>query len=576
VNPEWIEAGAGWPALLLAATLVPPLLAALGIVAWLRAAVFRFLPWAPLPALALAVAGDAYRYAEWPWLLLGLRLGLDPVGKLFLLFTAVLWLVGGLYARAYLADDARRARFAGFWLVTQGANFGTILALDVPGFYLAYACMTFAAYGLVVHSGTAEARRAGRVYIVLAVAGELLLFAGVVLAAGAAGHIDLRSLGASLAAAGTRDVAVALLLAGFGVKAGVVGLHMWLPLAHPVAPAPASALLSGAIIKLGLLGWLRFLPLGHVALPEWGAACVIAGLAAAFYGVLVGLVQGQAKTILAYSSVSQMGFLTAGIGAGLMQPRLWPATLAALLLYTVHHALAKALLFLGAALARTADARTRRWMLAGLALPALALAGAPFTSGAYAKLALKSVASALPDPWPAALAVLLPLAAVGTTLLMARFLVVLAAPRAEPEHPVRGAVPPVAVLLLAVAAWPFAAGAAAAGSWLAPAALFAAFWPVALGILLAGLVWRAPRRLPYPHIPPGDLLAVVAAAWRYATGVVASHCAPAGARPATAARARQGGRWLASAAERLWQRWAVVGPAWLLLVLLLIGLLAVG
>ncbi len=149
------------------------------------------------------------------------------------------------------------------------------------------------------------------------------------------------------------------------------------------------------MIKAGLLGWLRFLPLGEVSLPEWGALCAAAGLAAAAYGVVVGLTQDEPKTVLAYSSVSQMGFMLTGIGIGLSAPEAWPAALSAVLLYALHHGLAKGAMFLGVGVP-PGDSAAQRWLHAGgLVVTAMALAGAPFTSGSVAKVALKN---ALADP----------------------------------------------------------------------------------------------------------------------------------------------------------------------------------
>lgn len=167
--------------------LATPLLAAglLGFPAS-RAPGLRLAPWAALPALALAViAPDAYTL-ELPWLLLGSRLGLDATGRLFLLFTPLLWLTAGVYARGYLAGDARRHVFTAFFLITLAGNLGVCLAQDAASFYLAFAVMTFATYGLVVHAGGAEARRAARVYLVMGVLGEALLLVGLLLLAGAA------------------------------------------------------------------------------------------------------------------------------------------------------------------------------------------------------------------------------------------------------------------------------------------------------------------------------------------------------------------------------------------------------
>jgi NADH:ubiquinone oxidoreductase subunit 5 (subunit L)/multisubunit Na+/H+ antiporter MnhA subunit len=178
------------------------------------------------------------------------------------------------------------------------------------------------------------------------------------------------------------------------------------------------------MIKAGLIGWLCFLPLGEVAMPDWGTFFLIAGLAAAFYGVMIGLTQDNPKTVLAYSSISQMGFMTIGIGIGFKAPDMWPVALTAIVVYALHHALAKGALFLSVGLSKGLN--TGGWqrvlVLSGILLPALALAGAPFTSGAVAKLMLKEAVIFIPEPWPVWLSWLLFVAAFATTSLMGRFL----------------------------------------------------------------------------------------------------------------------------------------------------------
>lgn len=360
-------------------------------------------PIAPLPALWTAAALPEDIVLDLPWVLLGTRLGLDATGRFFLLFTALTWLAAGLYGRTYLTHDSRPTAFWAFFLATQVGNLGICLALDLASFYSFYALMTFAAYGLVVHTGSAEAWRAGRIYLVMAVLGEFTLVAGLMMTAHAAGS----HLVAGLEAARPSTLAVGLVTAGLGVKVGLPLLHLWLPLAHPVAPVPASAVLSGIILKAGLLGWLRFLPLGHTAYAEAGAALIALGLLAMFYGVAVGLTQRDLKVLLAYSSVSQMGFMTLGVGVGLAVPQSWPLLLPAVTLYALHHALAKSALFLGTGVALEAGGRP--WVLAGLALPALAMAGAPLTPGWLAKVALKAGLRDLSTPWAELANTLIPL-----------------------------------------------------------------------------------------------------------------------------------------------------------------------
>jgi formate hydrogenlyase subunit 3/multisubunit Na+/H+ antiporter MnhD subunit len=482
-----------------------------------RRAALALAPWAALPALALAALPEPPAAAEYPWLLLGARVGVDGTGRVFLLLAALLWTVAGAYARAYHARDPLRERFWLFWLLTLAGNLGVAVALDVVGFYLSFALMTFSAYGLVIHAGSGEALRAGRVYVAMAVLGEGMLLSGILLGAAGAPGTGVEAFAASLADSPHRELAVGLLLGGFGIKAGAVPLHVWLPLAHPVAPTPASAVLSGCMIKAGLLGWLRFLPLGEAAVPGWGAALVWLGILAAFFGVAAGATQRDPKTALAYSSISQMGFLNVAVGVGLLAPEAWPYAGAACLVYALHHGLAKGALFLGVGVAAGAEGRARGSALAALALPALAVAGAPLTSGSVAKSALKGAVARVPE-WPVALDLALSLAAVGSTLLMGRFLVLVHRAGAHGERRAgAGLWVPWGVLLAAVAGvlW-------VVPGWYelefrpylpAPGAVLVSVWPLAAGgVLLWTAVWGA-RALRVPSdrvaVAPGDLVVPV-------------------------------------------------------------------
>jgi formate hydrogenlyase subunit 3/multisubunit Na+/H+ antiporter MnhD subunit len=314
-------------------------------------------------------------------------------------------------------------------------------------------------------------------------------------------------------------MAMALMLAGFGIKAGALTLHFWLPLAHPAAPIPASAVLSGTMIKAGILGWIRFLPLGEFSLPVVGQVLIVAGIAAAFLGAGAGVMQSNPKTVLAYSSICQVGILMTGLGIGALRPEAWPGILAAVLIYTAHHALAKGALFLGIGPAQAARSKVEIWAVrAGLLLPALALAGAPLTSGALAKVALKSNLGFLSDGWAAVLGFLLPLAAVGTTLLMVRLLVLVWSPESDAKD----------VLSVGLwAPWSFSIAAVLVGVWLlpgspdwlskklTPASLWLASWPLVAGGVLAALGARIRRSLavdPMQWIPPGDI-GVIAGRW---------------------------------------------------------------
>ncbi|WP_163869134.1 complex I subunit 5 family protein [Myxococcus eversor] len=500
-----------WASLAVIGTLlVPCVLTGMVMLPLTRRVGMALAPWAALPALGLGLGTGAT--VHWKSVLLGMQLyAPDEVTRTYLLFTGVLWLFSGLFARGYLREDAHLASFWGFFLATLTGNVGAVLARDVASFYLFFAMMTFCAYGLVVHERTEAAARAGRVYIVMALLGEVLLLAAFFLLVGTRVNLSFDDVPRVVAESSHRDVICVLILVGFGVKVGAILLHMWLPLAHPVAPAPGSAVLSGTIIKVGVLGWLRFLPLGHASLPTLGTVCVAAGLTAAFYGVAVGLTQREAKTVLAYSSISQMGFLTLAVGLALGAPEAAPVLIGAVLVYAVHHALAKGLLFLGTGLLPATGRRGWRGVLVlvGLTWCALEIAGAPLTSGALAKLSLKSAEAAAHAS--EALPTLLSLAAVGSTLIMARFLEC-TVPKA-PEQGKAGAGGMLLSwgLLLAVDTvllfWP-PVGRDELPHLLAPKYMVSAAWPVLVGGLVAAVVWRSRRWRTWrvPVLPAGDVL----------------------------------------------------------------------
>ncbi|MCE8016171.1 hypothetical protein HOP62_08785 [Halomonas sp. MCCC 1A17488] len=499
---------------------------------------------APLPALLLALWPGELALSMQSWMLGGLW-QLDGARRPWLLFGALLWLLAGWYARGYLAHERRQAgegdadavgRLLGFtllWPLTLAGNLLLILAEDIPSFYLGFVTMTLAAYGLVVHARDRDARLGGLAYIVMALVGEGLILAGLLWSAGSAEALTLSELRAAIVEAEQGPWMATLLWLGFGVKAGVIGLHVWLPLAHPVAPTPASAVLSGVMVKAGVLGWLSTLPLGvpEAGLVRLGEAIVLAGLAGAFVAALLGVTQRQPKAVLAYSSVSQLGMLASLVGVGLAAPALWPALLAPVTLFAAHHGMTKGALFLGVGISEHPP-RLPAWLIVTLlSVPALSLGGA-LTSGLVAKGFIKE---ALYGSEYAALTSWLSLAAVGSTLLMARALWRQWRGRGEPSLPWRapmslawlGAV----LAAVSVPLWLPIDGA----KWPPLKDLPGLLWPVALGLGLAGLVLLAARARSgewgvAARLPAGDLwwgytaLArrVVAGLTRAGAGLVAS------------------------------------------------------
>ncbi len=491
--------------------LAPGVPLALGVL-WglprLRRHIGPIAPWAAIPALLLALFGTPGESAELSWLLFGGHLGMTDTTQVFLFFTALIWFAAGIHGRGHLAEGDHCERFCVFWLFTLAGNIGLLVALDVALFYTSFALMSFAAYGLIVHDQNAIAQRAGRVYLVLAVLGEALILVGLLLAARATATPllpMLAELPRAIAGAPERDLIIASLWLGFGVKAGLPLLHFSLPLAYGAAPVPAAAVLAGAMIKAGLLGWLVTLPLGFDGLQDWGAIIMITGLFAAFAAALVGVNQKQPRIVLAYSSISQMGLISVGVGAWMVAPEQGPLLTVAITIFALHHALAKAALFLGTEVVRHRTRRPVLWLWVGLGIPALALAGL-MPSGLVAKASLKyglMADTAIPEAW-SYLPLLLGLAAIGTTALMARHLWLLRLEAGRDDAPPaawHGWALITAATLLAILLLPLwgieVPWMAAVGS------LTEALWPVAAGLVVAALAWRWLRPLP---IPPADVL----------------------------------------------------------------------
>ncbi|WP_019676814.1 complex I subunit 5 family protein [Arsukibacterium perlucidum] len=327
-----------------------------------------------------------------PWLWPGAGLGLvTELQQVWWYFSLSLWLVAAAFSLAFMAKAAHKRRYWLFFGLSFAGNMLLIGALDAISFYLGFSVMSLSAYGLVVHSGDKTARRAGRLYLQLAIIGELLLFAALILRASAAdGQYDWQS----WQQVPLDHLTILLTITGLGLKAGFWPLHIWLPQAHPAAPAPASAVLSGAMIKAGVLGLVMFLPAGDPLLQYWVPYMVCLGFFSAGFGVLASLLYRQPKVILAYSSVSQVGYILILVALA------WTANAAAvlpvLIAYAAHHAFAKGALFLFAGV-NAKQPLPGYWQLF-FWLPALALMAIPLSGGAAIKTGLKSLLSEMSVP----------------------------------------------------------------------------------------------------------------------------------------------------------------------------------
>ncbi len=505
---------------------------------------------APVPALVAALSvPDAVR-VELTWLLLGGVWEVDNARRALLAAAALVWLLAGWQMRSRFVNETHRMSLQLAWLLALTGNIGVMLVHDVAGLYAFFALMSFSAYPLVVLTRTPEALAAGRVYLSFTVLAEVLILCGLLI--GSSGEVSpqLSDLPVALAASSFTTIASLCLWTGFGVKTAVAGLHLWLPGVYTHAPPPVAAVLGGAMINAGVLGLLVTLPLGAASLPTLGATIVAVGVVGALGAAFVGVTQRSSTTVLGYSSISQMGLLMIPLGAALHTPKIAPAAVAAITLFAVHHGLAKASLFLGVDVAQRSSRASRPLVLTLLMLVGASLAGAPFTSGAAAKLATKYALTDVASTWPW-LTTVLSLAAAGTTVLVLRAVFCLAeetsfrsvgdaAPSREPGHGTTGgkagrAVPPDMMTSRWPVSWVLSVALVAIGIWWLPLGdaprawpgssasdAVALLWPVALGCaLFFAARWVAARGfLPNWRVPAGDLLVPVSALSRSARALI--------------------------------------------------------
>jgi len=284
----------------------------------------------------------------------GLELTLDPLGGLFLGLIGFAAVPASVYAMGYPDGDGR-GRFA--YVVFVVSMCLVPVAANAMTFVIAWELMSLASYFLVLHDRESEESiRAAWIYAVMTHVGLACLLAGMLLLGADLGSLRFADWRVSAPALDptTRNAVFVLLALGFAGKAGVIPLHVWLPLAHPAAPSHVSALMSGVMIKLGIYGLLRvtldWLGSGP---PWWGVALLIAGAVSSVIGVLYAVVEQDLKRLLAFCSIENIGIILLGIGSAALYQVAGLEALALLglvaaLYHTVNHAVFKALLFLGA------------------------------------------------------------------------------------------------------------------------------------------------------------------------------------------------------------------------------------
>jgi formate hydrogenlyase subunit 3/multisubunit Na+/H+ antiporter MnhD subunit len=452
----------------------------------------RFTPWlvtAPVPAILAALFSGGGFLSLSPSAAMPFMLAIDAPGAVLLGVSAFLWAAAAAGLPGKLAGSNHRRRFTVCWILTLTGNLGIFLAADVMGFFVFYALASLPAYGLVIHEESAAAKKAGVVYLGFALLGEALLLMGLVLLVlnPSGGGFEISNAVATLEKSPWMVPTLVLLIVAFALKIGLVPAHGWLPLAHTVAPSPASAVLSGAILNAGVLGLIRFVPFG-VEL-SGGIWLVVLGFSGAIFGVVAGLSRSHPKAVLAYSSVSQMGFIAAVSGMAMISGN--AAVVLPLAFYAAHHTLVKGGLFLSAGWAESGGSGRVVWWMAMVLLVGLGLGGLPLTGGWLAKLAVKEFFSSGVTFWLATAS-----SAATSALMMSFGFRLLQKRRASPDN---GSNPALCaawlLMVVAAVAVPWGLCSALPGfDWeksLSASELWKAAWPVVLGAALGGWIgWR--------------------------------------------------------------------------------------
>ena len=377
------------------------------------------------------------------WRVLGepLTLGLDALSAFFLIPLFLMGGLGSIYGLRYWAqeehpENGRALRL--FWGLTVTGIALLLIARHAALFLLGWELMAISAFFMIsTEDHLPDVRQSGWIYLVATHTGTLALFAFFALYRHITGSFELRAIGIHEAGLAPLTALFLLALTGFGLKAGMMPLHFWLPGAHANAPSHVSALMSGVLIKMGIYGLVRFV--GYLPAPpiSWGVLILIAGCVSGVLGVAFAIGQHDLKRLLAYHSVENIGIILMGyglamIGRNLNNP-LWIALgLGGCLLHVWNHGLFKALLFLSAGSVihatgtRTIDrmggaAKTMPWSAALFLIGAVAICGLPplngFASEWLIYLGLLHTVHPQTTAWPAASLAIPVLALIGALAL---------------------------------------------------------------------------------------------------------------------------------------------------------------
>lgn len=324
---------------------------------------------------------------------LGLSLASDGFHSLYAVVTAFAFFVSALFSIEYFSHYKNHARYIFFFLMTLAATEGVFLSADLLTTFIFFEIVSFASFVWVLHDESKDAVAAAKTYLAVAVLGGMLLLAGLLFLSHTAGTLVISELSPEIEVPFYVGI---LLLFGFAAKAGMFPLHIWLPRAHPVAPAPASALLSGILTKVGVYGIIITTVRLYSGNIRWGAILLVFGVITLLLGAVLALLSVDLKRTLACSSMSQIGFILTGIASAAILGEEGALAAAGVVLYMLNHSFMKLILFSAAGVVHMNLHKLnlndiRGWgrgkpMLGVLfAWGGLGLAGFPLTGGYIAK-----------------------------------------------------------------------------------------------------------------------------------------------------------------------------------------------
>ncbi|WMJ80193.1 proton-conducting transporter membrane subunit [Clostridium sp. MB40-C1] len=281
----------------------------------------------------------------------GLHLKLDMFRYIFAWITSFVWFLVTIYSTQYFINYKNRNRYYFFFILTFASTIGLFVSENILNLFTFFEIMSLTSYPLIIHDESEYSHEAGNIYIVMAISGGLILLMGLFLLFDYTKTLDISQLNVAVSNIGNvKYVISALIIIGFGVKAGMFPLHIWMPKAHPAAPAPASAILSGILVKTGIFGIIivaNIMMAGDIVI---SAIILVIGFLNMFIGGFLAMFQRNIKRILAYSSMSQMGYILVGIGLVGMLKEHGAIAIYGSLYYVINHAIFKSLLFMIAGL----------------------------------------------------------------------------------------------------------------------------------------------------------------------------------------------------------------------------------